>query len=501
MQPSPSLLGRTAAGVLAVLFLITWLHPADASPPATNDTCADALLIPGNGPFPYLTTIMDVSAATTNGDPALPVLLGNCGGVTLGNLSRSVWYKFTPGASALYGFSLGPDTLTTIADTVMAIYTSPTGCAGPSTGFDCNDDSGAEQRSGLTASLVAGTTYYIVVWGAFSAEPIGEILDVQLRVTKPVVPANNTCAGAISIPASGPFPHQTTTNDTILADEIGDPVDTGCLGVEDRVRSVWYKFVPGTDGLYVFSTGTETATTIDTTAMTLYRNNAGCGSEFVFQICSANVVGRAVITANLLAGNSYYLVVWDTSPDYIVGETSLQIRVVKVLAPTVTTLPAASITSTGATLGAQINLYGVQGRYWFEWGTSTNYTSTNSARLLNASSVLLTTNSPVTGFLPGTNYHFRAVATNAVGRTYGADQVFHWLNGQPLITSPVRLPGGNFQFQFNGTASQLYVVQGSTNLPAWVDLGAATDLGGGLFEFIHTSTAGAPFRFYKVRVP
>jgi len=484
------------------VIFIAGLSSTDASPAATNDTCAGAMTVPASGPFPHLTPIIDVSAATTNDDPLLPDQLGDCGGVSGANLSRSVWYKFTPTVSGAYAFSLGPDTSTTISDTVLAIYTSPNGCAGPSTGFACNDDSGAENRSGLTTTLASGTTYYIVVWSVFFDNPIGVIFDVQLRVTKPAVPANNACAGALVIPASGPFPYQTPTIDTTLADETGDPVETGCAGISTRVRSVWYKFSPTLSGLYVFSSGTETATTVDITKMTLYRNNAGCGTEFVEIVnCSATEVGRAVITGNLVAGNNYYLLVWDTSPDHIIGETSLQIRVVKATAPTVTTLPAGSITSTGATLRAQINPNGVQSRYWFEWGATTNYTAINTARLLNAGTLLLTTNSAIVGFMSGTN-HFRAVATNSLGKTYGADQMFYWVNNRPILTSPVRQPGGNFQFRFSGITSQLYVVQGSTNLAAaWADLGPATELGAGTFEYIHIATAGARFRFYKVRVP
>ena len=80
MQPSPSRLVRATTSVLAVLLLIAWLHPATAAPPATNDACADATLIPGNGPFPHLTPVVDVFTATTNNDPALGPVAGRAGG-------------------------------------------------------------------------------------------------------------------------------------------------------------------------------------------------------------------------------------------------------------------------------------------------------------------------------------------------------------------------------------------------------------------------------------
>jgi hypothetical protein len=501
MQPTLVSLARAAACVLAALLFCASVRSAPAATPATNDACADAMIIPPSGPFPYWTPVIDIANTTTNGDLMPP---GDCAT----NVSRGIWFKFTPAATALYTLSLGPDTLTDFGDrdndSVLALYTTTGGCDGPFTQYACEDDAKGfafALAAGISTNLSAGTTYYIVAWvGQTSDLQISnQPVHLQLRVTQPTEPANNTCAGAVVIPDGGPFPYLTATNDTTVATNTGDPADPGCAV---GFRSVWYKFTPATNGTYVFATGTDTATTVGDTVMTLYHSSTtDCNGTLTALVCNDNGEGRAAITTNLVAGTTYFLVIWDGSDEYISGETSLQLRVSKAVPPAVTTLAASNVTMTSATLRAQVNPNGLQSRFWFEWGTTTNYTATNTARLLSAGTIAITTNVTLNVFMPGSNYHFRAVATNTLGKTFGADQMFEWSNSQPLITGPSLQTNGNFQLQFTGSPSQLYTVQGSTTLTNWTDLGTATDLGGGLFQFIHTATGGAPYRFYKVRLP
>src|SRR5262249_29188346 len=102
----------------------------------TNDTCGGAAVIPAAGPFPYLSSTYDITDATTTGDPPTP----SC----QPNISRSIWFKFTPSAAGLYTFSLCNDapTNTNLEDTVLAIYTATGSCTGLSELVGgCDDDS------------------------------------------------------------------------------------------------------------------------------------------------------------------------------------------------------------------------------------------------------------------------------------------------------------------------------------------------------------------------
>ncbi|HJQ24580.1 MAG TPA: C25 family cysteine peptidase, partial [Blastocatellia bacterium] len=168
-----------------------------------NDLCAGAEVIPASGPFPYSTaTTADITDATTTGDPPVP----SC----QTDVSRSIWYSFTPSTSGIYTIATCSDapTATTVDDTVMAIYTSSGGCAGPFTevpsggGFDgCDDDgcvTGALQ-SVITTQLNASTTYYIVVWQYSSTAPLAGHTAVQLRVSRILAQSNDTCAGATAL--------------------------------------------------------------------------------------------------------------------------------------------------------------------------------------------------------------------------------------------------------------------------------------------------------------
>src|SRR5262249_19044893 len=151
--------------LLAVLaWLLGTLNVGRASAPS-NDVCSSAQMIPGSGPFPYLTLpIVDVTDATVStNDPPLsnPDLVGKG--------AKSVWYRFTPSAAAVYTVTTCTDagTGTTIEDTILGIYRSSGGCSGPFTqvGMLGDEDCGANgSQAAVTVGLSADTTYYIVVW-------------------------------------------------------------------------------------------------------------------------------------------------------------------------------------------------------------------------------------------------------------------------------------------------------------------------------------------------
>ena len=88
------------------------VEPGAQAAAPVNDLCADAMLIPDVGPFPVLTTPVDITDAGTSGDPADTTC-------SAGN-SRSVWYRFRPTQSALYSLTVSMDTATTVRDTVRA---------------------------------------------------------------------------------------------------------------------------------------------------------------------------------------------------------------------------------------------------------------------------------------------------------------------------------------------------------------------------------------------
>jgi len=85
---------------------------------------------------------------------------------------------------------------------------------------------------------------------------------------------------------------------------------------------------------------------------------------------------------------------------------------------------ASAVSSSGATLSASIDPNGSRAMYHFDYGTSTAYGNSTSEQPVGSDSHEHQVSATASGLRPGTVYHCRAVASNAAGTTYGADQQF-----------------------------------------------------------------------------
>jgi hypothetical protein len=382
----------------------------------------------------------------------------------------------------------------------MAVYNSVGGCGGPFSLVACNDDAGINQ-SAIATNLLAATSYYIVVWQVSTNSPLAGATAVQLKVSRPQIPANDFCAGAEVIPSAGPFPYLTAVTDTLRATEANDPPDSSCQ--VPGFRSVWYQFTPALSGDYFFTTTSNTATRVFDTLLAIY-TSSGCGGPFTSVACNDDSVGlRASAGASLAAGTSYYIVVWDLE-EADPGYNTVQLGVWRPGSPTVATLAASSITSTSIVFNSLIgpNTSNELTRVWFDWGTSASYDS--STPILNLSPNLV--NVPLSrtvALTPPANtlYHYRAVAGHSKGTNFGADRTFLWSSSKPHIDTITPQGNGPYRLQLSGNTAQVYQLQASLTLTNWFDLGPATDLGNGSFEFIDFDAVLFQRSFYRVRVP
>lgn len=100
--------------------------------------------------------------------------------------------------------------------------------------------------------------------------------------------------------------------------------------------------------------------------------------------------------------------------------------------PSVQTDAASEVTSTAALLVGTIGTYGGQTTFHFEYGLSDDYGASVPA---GAEGVAGNERAPrtftrrITGLQPGTTYHYRLVAENPAGVTFGADRTFTTLAG------------------------------------------------------------------------
>ncbi len=96
---------------------------------------------------------------------------------------------------------------------------------------------------------------------------------------------------------------------------------------------------------------------------------------------------------------------------------------------------ASSITRQAATLGATVNPNGGEvSACEFEYGTSETYGTSVACTVLPGSGESpVAVSAPLTGLSGNTQYHFRVVATNAGGTSYGSDATFTSLPDAPAV--------------------------------------------------------------------
>jgi virginiamycin B lyase len=110
-------------------------------------------------------------------------------------------------------------------------------------------------------------------------------------------------------------------------------------------------------------------------------------------------------------------------------------------APVATTATASLVGETSATLNADVTPNGATTTYHFEFGLTAGYGDRvpASEAAVGADTLPHALQQTLGGLVPGTTYHYRVVATNSVGTTYGGDQLFTTVAPAPFVL-PVTLP-------------------------------------------------------------
>jgi hypothetical protein len=108
------------------------------------------------------------------------------------------------------------------------------------------------------------------------------------------------------------------------------------------------------------------------------------------------------------------------------------------------------------------------------------------------------TSAPVTGLPNG--YALVTVFVNGIPSTSSILYL-----GPILLTSPTKLPGGAFQFNFANTPGVGFTALCTTNLAQpmnnWTVLGGVTEISPGQFQFTDWQATNSPQCFYRVRSP
>jgi hypothetical protein len=116
---------------------------------------------------------------------------------------------------------------------------------------------------------------------------------------------------------------------------------------------------------------------------------------------------------------------------YATGQISLTIQ----SPPIVSGRSASSINTSSANLRANVNPRSLPTAYWFQYGLTTNYGSFSATNSLAAGNNTISVQTPITGLVPGTLYHFCAVAANSAGAAMGPDVTFTTDYPPPLAST------------------------------------------------------------------
>ncbi|MCW1922146.1 cadherin-like beta sandwich domain-containing protein [Luteolibacter arcticus] len=124
---------------------------------------------------------------------------------------------------------------------------------------------------------------------------------------------------------------------------------------------------------------------------------------------------------------------------FVVGESGSGTGI-PTAAPVVTTLDALDITDSTALLLGTVNPQGGTTFVRFEYGLTSTYGSSTPARGIGSGTEGASVAREVSGLLPGQTYHYRVVAFNSVGISFGEDLTFVTGLQSPLATTGAAMP-------------------------------------------------------------
>jgi len=191
-----------------------------------------------------------------------------------------------------------------------------------------------------------------------------------------------------------------------------------------------------------------------TTVYFQYGTTVGYGSFTSTNLISGSVAKAVSAPALSLVPNTLYhfrAVAWNTSGQTVGPDVTFT---TPIAVPQVATLAASNITATGARLNASINPGNAATSFYFQYGTTTNYDAASSIITLAAGTSTVITNTQLRGLDPAFLYHFRVVASNAAGLSFGSDLSFTTLTSSNItVTTTSDFGSGSLRQAIIGAAS------------------------------------------------
>ena len=351
--------------------------------PATNDEC---------------TTATSITVAATCTTPTNGTVLGatqslapttNCGfGITTAN---DVWYSFVATSNS-HTITLAPQ--------FAAVYDVRSGTCASTTSIFCATVGATSTGSNTIGGLTVGQTYFVRVY-ASGTQPTGPASTFTLCIVPgPATPANDDCAGALTVPIQfGTCIGQTSADNTAATSSTGAPA-VGCANYMGR--DVWFKVTVPASGIVTVQTVSPTAgSSILDTGMSIYSGSCSTLTELdCDDDSSPNGNFSQIDLTGRTPGEVLYIRVWSY------GNNTSGLLAVCATAPSNCAVPTGpnvtGITNTSAVLNWVAPTSSTTGNtYEIEYGLQ-NFVPGTGTTLTG----LTTTSTTINNLLPNTAYCF-----------------------------------------------------------------------------------------------
>ncbi len=113
-----------------------------------------------------------------------------------------------------------------------------------------------------------------------------------------------------------------------------------------------------------------------------------------------------------------------TDPKNGLVKPRLYLSAAAVQGPIATTTAATNVTASSATLNGTVNPNGLSTSAYFEWGTTTAYGNTTTSQSIGSGASNVGVAANLSGLVANSTYHYRVVATNSTGTSYGSNASF-----------------------------------------------------------------------------
>jgi len=274
-----------------------------------------------------------------------------------------------------------------------------------------------------TPTATATATFTPTPTSTFTPTPIATFTPTATAAVTPTVTATATAT-----PTPTPIPIFLPAVTTNPATNVASSSATlnGSLNPRGSTTTVYFQYGPTTSYGSTTPMQTQTGNTV--------------------RPISANISG-------LLASHLYHFrIVASNSAGTTYGSDRTFTTLSATGPPVVTTNPATLIASFSATLNGSLDPHGLTTSAYFQYGTTTSYGFTTAAQSQTGSTYRNVT-ANISGLSAGTTYHFRIVATNSAGTTFGGDRTFSTLTatGPPVVTTNPATLIASFSATLNGS--------------------------------------------------